>query len=69
MTALKMKHEIQFFGENLRAFKDGFFDKEEDEDSGEQTEEDEENNEQEDREESADAGPEKCRKSGEERNF
>ena len=54
MTASKLKHEIPLFGENLRAFKDGFFDEEETEDSEEQTEDDEENSEEDEREEVAD---------------
>ena len=54
MTAFKIKNELPFLGENLRAFKDGFFDEEETEDSEEQTEEDEENSEAEEREEVAD---------------
>ena len=29
VTAFKIKHEIPFFGENLRAFKEGFFETEE----------------------------------------
>ena len=53
MTAFKIKNELPFLGENLRAFKDGFFDEEETEDSEEQTEDDEENSEAEEREEVA----------------
>jgi len=54
VTAFKIKNELPFLGENLRAFKDGFFDEEETEDSEEQTEDDEENSEAEEREEVAD---------------
>ena len=54
MTAFKIKNELPFLGENLRAFKDGFFDEEETEDSEEETEDDEENSEAEEREEVAD---------------
>ena len=54
MTAFKIKNELPFLGENLRAFKDGFFDDEETEDSEEQTEDDEENSEADEREEVAD---------------
>ena len=57
MTAFKIKNELPFLGENLRAFKDGFFDDEETEDNEEQTEDDEENSEEDEREEVTD-GPE-----------
>ena len=67
-TALKIKHEIQFFGENLKAFKDGFFGEEEDQ-NGEESEEEQENSDQEEREEVVDKGPEKGRKGKEGRNF
>ena len=54
MTAFKIKNELPFLGENLRAFKDGFFDEEETEDSEEETEDDEENSEANQQEEVAD---------------
>ena len=54
MTAFKIKNELPFLGENLRAFKNGFFDEEETDDSEEETEDDEINSEAEEREEVAD---------------
>ena len=54
MTAFKIKNELPFLGENLRAFKDGFFDDGETGDSEEETEDDKENSEAEEREEVAD---------------
>ena len=68
LTVLKIKDEIPFFGENLRAFKDGFFGEEEEE-TGEESDENQENSDQEEREELVDLGPEKGRKVKEGTNF
>ena len=54
MTAFKIKNELPFLGENLRAFKDGFFEEEETEDSEEETEDEEEKSEADEQEEVAD---------------